>query len=219
MLLVTFWWVTTKVMMFTAYVGAFWACALVPRSKWAMARVLQFIIGSALAVESIGMVAHFLHIRSSTMYNWFSVVEFVAILYLVYMFRSSWKRNLIIAGTAGLLAMALSAGVYWERPFLLIEGLLVMYVILVFTLMAALWHLANTSERPLHRVPEFWLFMAMLFFFGGFTPLIGLIRFIRQNDESFANTLWQSVTVLIVLRYAMTAYACRLAVRTGHSDG
>lgn len=114
--------------------------------------------------------------------------------------------------------MAISAWIYWERPFLLIEGHLVMYVILVFTLMAALWHLANTSDRALHRVPEFWLFMALLFFFGGFTPLMGLIRFIRQNDESFASTLWQSVTVLIVLRYAMTVYACRLAARSVHSD-
>lgn len=80
MLLVTFWWVTTKLMMFAAYAGAFWACALVPRVNWAMASVLQFIIGSALVVESFGVAFIFMGFRSSTMYNWFSVVEFVAVL-------------------------------------------------------------------------------------------------------------------------------------------
>ena len=95
--------------------------------------------------------------------------------------------------------------------FLLIEGALLIALVLSFTLMATLWDLANTSERRLGNVPEFWLFMGLLLYFGGMMPVVGLVKFIFDEDPAVAKRLWMILPVLCTLRYALTAYACHLA--------
>ncbi|MBK8531072.1 MAG: hypothetical protein IPL64_04165 [Flavobacteriales bacterium] len=102
--------------------------------------------------------------------------------------------------------------------FLMTEVILGYAIVLCVVSLAVLWSIANTSDRALQRVPEFWIFMGLLLFFCGMIPVIGLIRFIFYDDPHLAAQLYHIMFVLIILRYGIDIYACLLAARTTRAD-
>lgn len=71
-----------------------------------------------------------------------------------------------------------------------------------------LFRLAQLEERKLWNVPEFWLYLSILFYFGGLVPYIGLYNYLVENDRPVMDDLSVIISTLCFLRYALTGVAC-----------
>lgn len=205
---------TRSLLMILMIAVALVAVLRVPRGRWRLSGVLALSIALALMVEVTGLGLVRSGSTNNVLYNTAATLEFLLLLRVVHLFRPRWRTSLLVAAMLGVLAMGICAMLYNASAFLLIEGILILAVILCITLMAALWSLANTSEERLHHVPEFWLFMGLLIYFGGMIPVIGMIRFVFQQDQQLAARLYVIMPYLCIARYAFTAWACLLARRT-----
>jgi hypothetical protein len=207
------WLMTSAVTMILVMVVAYAMLLRVPRHRWRLHGLLHASIGLALVVEVVGRVMASNSMNSIALYNLFLPVEFLLVLGMVAQVRPAWRWRLVAGAAIGLAGWAGCWIMTRSLSFLLIEGALLISLVLSFTLMATLWSLANTSERPLARVPEFWLYMGMLVYFGGMMPVVGLVKFIFDQDPLVAARLWMILPVLCMVRYALTAYACRMAAK------
>ena len=96
------------------------------------------------------------------------------------------------------------------------RGIVLSAVVLTLVLMVVLWNLAQTSVVPLQHVPGFWLFMGLLVYFGCMSPILTIIDRVYAQDPALAQRLYQIMPMLGITRYAITAFACKLA-RTAHA--
>ena len=199
--------------MLAVMILAFVAVLRVPRGRWSLTGLVGLLTGLAIAVE-VG--ARFLVLSGSSnniLYNVFIPLEFLLVLLLLYRVRPRWRAFWVAGASVGLLGAGLSYGLGLSNDFLIVEAALLVSLILGIGLMAVLWDLANTSDRSLAQLPSFWLFMGLLLYFGGMTPVLVLIRFIFDQDQALAGRLWQIAPVLCVIRYVFTAFAAVVATR------
>ncbi len=193
----------------TAYV----ALLLVPRGRWALKGVLHISIVLGLVVELGGSVLTAHGINNSFLYNTSILLDFLLVLVMVYRVRPAWRNQLLATAVLGSIGMLLGFMIKGDLNFILIEGALLISLLTNIALLASLWIMANTSERKLAQRPDFWLFMGLLFYFGGMMPIIAMIRFIFDQNAAAASRLWLILPLLCMLRYILTAYACRVATR------
>jgi len=189
------------------------AALQLPRGKWRLSSVLAISIALALLVEVVGAILVIAGATNNVLYNSAAVLEFFLILRVVYLFRPDWSAYVLVLAVLGLIAMVMDASMQDPSVFLLVEGVMILSMILCIVLIRSLWSLANTSEEPLGLVPEFWLFIGLLVYFGGMMPVIGLIRFVFQQDQELAARLYVIIPYLCMVRYGLTAYACILQRR------
>ncbi|MBP9178743.1 MAG: hypothetical protein KBF67_14730 [Flavobacteriales bacterium] len=197
----------------------FWACWRIPKpERWGFYSVLQLSILVALLTEVAGALATNTTGKNAISYNVCTLVEFLLLLWMVERYRPHWRTQVMVAALIGSLGFV--CGLFFNDPFafLMTEVILGYAIVICVVSLAVLWSIANTSDRALQRVPEFWIFMGLLIFFGGMIPVIGLIRFIFYDDPRLAAQLYHIMFVLIILRYGIDIYACSLAERTERAD-
>lgn len=193
------------------------ACWRVPPGRWPLRNVLLTSIIWGLVTETLAMVVNHLATLNSIVYNLCVPLEFLLLLFLIQRFRQQWRGLLIVAAVIGCLAMLVDGYVQDPRVFVLVEGILVISAIMSIVLLWALWSLANTIGDPLQKVPEFWLFMGLLIYFGGLVPYIGMIRYVFRHDASLAEQLAVVMPLLCIGRYAFTTAACLMQTRRTRS--
>ena len=182
-------------------------------------RLSAVLTALACAVELAGYASAMLRWNNVLVYNVFIALEFLLVLALVNAQQPNRKDGLLAIGGIGLAGFALNLGLVDMRQDMLFEGLVLIAFLLTIVLCAVLWRMANSSAVPLHRVPAFWLFTGMLLYFIALPPVVGLARYLREQDLELAGTLWTIMPVLAALRYLLAAYACWLMggqQRSGH---
>lgn len=196
------------VLMLAAMLAAWLACWRIPRSAWQLRNILLASISLAIATEAAALVGMFYFMANSIVYNCCTPLEFFLLLWLIHRFRPHWGMALGVAAVIGCIAMVVDG--FFQNPmdFVLVEGVLVISALLSIILLAALWSVATRSDIPLYRVPEFWLFMGMLLYFGGMVPYIGMIRFLFQRNPVLAEQVAVLMPLLCIGRYALTGAAC-----------
>ncbi len=188
---------------------ALWQWSLVPAPRRSLFGRSGLLMGVAIILAAIGMVTTLYGVNNSLLYNLFSLFEFLLILSMLTLTMPAWRGLVGVACAAGVLAMLGNAWVDNPVDFLLTEGILLMALILSVLLLAVLWRLAETSDDPLPRVPEFWLYMGFLLYYGGLIPVIGMSRYLYAENPALANRLYVIMPVLCILRYVLTALSCR----------
>lgn len=181
--------------------------------------VLAAITALAFVVEVAGTACASRLVNNSILYNTFSWMEFIAVLVLIYLHDVRWRASLLLGGIIGTAGVVWCAWMYDPFTFLLTEGILIMALVLALLLLAVLWQMARTSSVPLHRVPEFWLFMGLLVYYGGLTPVVGVIHYVFTDDQALANQLWSIMPLLCILRYLLATFACVLKAREARAHG
>lgn len=212
---------TVVALMLLAMVAAWLACVRVPASAWPLRNILLASISLAIATEVAALVGMYHFRANSIVYNCCAPVEFLVLLYLVRRFRPHWGMALGAAAVAGCLAMVVDGFFQDPMAFVLVEGVLVISSLMSIVLLAALWSLATRSETPLYRVPEFWLFMGMLLYFGGMVPYIGMVRFLFRLNPVVAEQFSMLMPLLCIGRYALAGAACIMQYKRslGLQDG
>lgn len=76
-----------------------------------------------------------------------------------------------------------------------------------------LFKLAQSDDRTLWRIPEFWLYLSFLFYFGGLVPYIGLYNYLARHEHAAMDDLSVIISTLCFVRYALTAVACLVVPR------
>lgn len=203
--------------MYLTMLAALIACWLVPSGGWRVRNVLLASVAWGLATESMAVLVHHLVTLNSIVYNLCVPLEFLLLLWLVLRFRPQWRAPLILAAVLGCLAMLVVGCLQDPMQFVLVEGILMISAIMTIVLLAALWSLANTSEEPLRKVPEFWLFMGLLIYFGGMVPFIGMVRFVFHQDAVLAAKLTIVMSLLGISRYGFITAACLMQARRTRS--
>lgn len=80
-----------------------------------------------------------------------------------------------------------------------------------------LLQLAMATEERIVRIPEFWIWLSLVVFFGGSLPITGLLNVLNHGDHSLASALYVINDILFGLRYLMLFYAFRvMAARLSH---
>ncbi len=194
--------------MLLAMAAAWLACLRVPAPAWPLRNILLASISLAIATEAAALVGLFHFRANSIVYNCCAPVEFLLLLYLIHRVRPHWGMALGIAAVIGCIAMVVDGFFQDPLAFVLVEGVLVISALMSIILLAALWSVATRSDVSLYRVPEFWLFMGMLLYFGGMVPYIGMIRFLFQRNPVLAEQVAVLMPLLCIGRYALTGAAC-----------
>lgn len=204
-------------LIYSAMSLAWVACWRVPVRSWVLRNPLLASITLGLITEVTAMAAVWLSFENSIVYNVCVPLEFLVLLWLLYRFKPRWRRVLLLAAFLGCTSMFIAAMLRDPTAFVLTEAVVVISMILTALLVAALWSIAKTSESPLPSVPEFWLFMGLLVYFGGLVPHIAMVRFVFQKNSALAAELSFIMPLLCILRYLCTAGACLLQARIAGS--
>jgi len=162
----------------------------------------------ALPLEIAGYITTLKHINNSWAYNLFTWLEFLLVLALISVQQPRLRNVAIVFGALGTTAMAWDCSVADPSTDMLIEGITFMSLLLALLLSIALWNMASTSTVALHRLPEFWLFMGLLLYFGGLLPVVAMARYVYTKDTALVTVLWTIVPLLCALRYLLAGYAC-----------
>lgn len=203
--------------MYLAMLVALIACWRVPSDGWRLRNALLASIAWGLATEATAVLVSHFAMLNSIVYNLCVPLEFLLLLWLVHRFRPRWRGRLIAAAVLGCLAMLVAGFLQDPMQFILVEPILVISGIMTIVLLAALWSLANTSEVPLQKVPEFWLFTGLLIYFGGMVPFIGMVRFVFHQDAVLASKLAIVMPLLGISRYGFITAACLMQARRTRS--
>lgn len=193
---------------------AFVAVWRIPTDRWALRTVLMYLVGMALAAELVGKVLALIGENNFSLYNAFIPIEFVLVLAVLQRIRPEWNKAWALCLAVGILGIGYCYYKGLGKGFIVAEAALVISVVLSIGIMAVLWSLANNSTRSLAKLPEFWLLVGLLLYFGGMVPVIASIRFLFEMDKVLAGKLWLIAPYLCIVRYAFTAYAAILARRT-----
>ena len=185
------------------------------RTRTKFYQLLGLLIGLACFTEAVGIALRALDIGNVLLYNGFALTEMLILLTMVHALHPAWKGWLLAAGGAGVAAMALSWIAHPGTAFALTEGIVAIALLLTTVCLAVLWSMAQSSRESLAKVPEFWLFMGFLIYFGGMPPLMGVIRSIYETDPHLANQLYAIIPSICIVRYLFTALACRMAAKAG----
>lgn len=207
------------VVMYLSMGVALIACWRVRSDGWLLRNVLLASIIWGMATEVTAVLVTRLAHANSIVYNLCVPVEFLLLLWMVKRYRPHWRGWLSLAAVAGCMAMLVDGYLQSPTQFIEVEGILLISAIMTIVLLAALWSMANISKEPLQKVPEFWLFMGLLIYFGGMVPFIGIVRFVFRQDAALAQKLYVVMPLLVIGRYALTTAACVMQARRARSPG
>ena len=196
---------------------ALWQCWRIKRPSM-FHRWLGALTAIAFVTEVAGYWLLLEHTPNVVIYNAFGLVEFVITLAMVNAMFPPWSTILALVGAAGTLAMGTCLWSNSGLTFLLTEGIVAMDILITAVSLAVLWQLAVSSRIPLQRVPEFWLFLGMLAYFGGVPPIMGIERYIYLTDHALAQRLFSIIPFLAVVRYMLTAVACLMAATASRKN-
>lgn len=193
---------------------AFISVLRIPNERWALRMVLMYLVGMGFVVEAVGNFMAHQGENNSSLYNAFIPIEFVLVLAVLQRIRPEWNKAWALCLAVGMLGIGYCYYKGLGKGFVVAEAALIISVVLSIGIMAVLWSLANNSTRSLVKLPEFWLLVGLLLYFGGMVPVIASIRFLFEMDKVLAGKLWLIAPYLCIVRYAFTAYAAILARRT-----
>lgn len=178
-------------------------------------KVLGALMVIAFVVESIGFYTTTQQIANADMYNVYILAESWAVLYLIYLVNPKWKFVLAITAFIALSFMILAySNSQLTGVFLHTEAVLGIFLMLTLLCLAVLIRTAITSEEMLHRIPEFWVFMGFLIYFGGAAPILAVLRHLNDHDLELINQLrFVIIPAVCAVRYLMTAVGCTLELR------
>lgn len=208
-----------SVIMLVAIALALATYLVMPRPRPLAFRVIGLITALALLIETSNYLMSLRQLNNTWVYNSFTTVEFLLLLFMAWRLRPGWRNWLVVGALVGVGAMVLNATSVSPLSAMLIEGIVTLSFIAALTIGALLWSLAMRSTVALHRAPEFWLFMGLLVYFSALPPVVLLAWTFREKDPLLVTTLWTIMPVLCILRYLLAAYANRLQGRTRSAHG
>lgn len=71
-----------------------------------------------------------------------------------------------------------------------------------------LWHIAGRLSGRLRDLPEFWLCLAVLTYYGSSGPLVGSINYFMQVDVHLAETLSAISQLFCIVKFVLMGLAC-----------
>lgn len=187
----------------------FWFRVPAPRNR--LFRTLGLLIALGISVEVIGFLLNLHGTSTATMYNVFVLVECFVVLRMVALVHARWRWFAVGGAGVATLAMGIALVANGGNFALLIErGVVSIALLLTVFCLGVLWQLAQTSTVALHRVPAFWIFMGLLVYFGGMSPLMTMVNHLYHTDPELAKQLYVIMPVLCILRYVLITVACKL---------
>lgn len=177
---------------------------------------LGILIGTALVVETTGVVLATIGVANTWMYNSFAVFEFLVFLRLVWLVLPAYHMALLTTAAVGLGGFVYSYSMHPGHVYLLTEGIILVASISSGWSLFVLWQLAQRSGTPLWQQPLFWFFMGTLVYFGGIVPFVGMMPYLHRNNVALTRTLYVIITAVAIVRYLFTIRACVLARK--HQD-
>ena len=202
----------------TSMIFTLWQVARIPSPRPRLFILLGWLTLFAFALEVVGAYTTREGVNNSVLYNSYAVVELLFVLIMMRECQPRWSLIIGIGGGCGLGALIWAHSMYDGRSFMLIEGIVGSAMVITGLILAHLFRLARITERPLQRMPEFWLWLGFLVYFGGLPPVVGVIRYVFERDAILSNQLWSIPSFLCVLRYILTAYASNLQARLTHGQ-
>jgi len=183
----------------------------VPAPRTPLFHALGVLIAGGIAVEAIGFLLNLHGNSTATMYNVYVLLECFIVLRMVALVHAPWRWFALGGAGVATLAMGLALVANGGNFSLLIErGVVSIALILTVSCLGVLWQLAQTSTVALHRVPAFWIFMGLLVYFGGMSPLITMVNHLYRTDPQLAKQLYLIMPLLCIIRYGLIALACKL---------
>ncbi len=208
---------TSTLIILASMAFALWQWLRIPRPLPAPYDVLGSLIILAATTEFWGGYLNHRHINNTALYNAFTFVEALLVLWILSGIMPKWRQAMLLS--SGLIIIIYSIGYALLDQTSLMHGpILFNSIAFVILLMTLLWQLAQDSRIALYRAPAFWLCLGFLIYFAGIVPVISLHRFIYYQDWPTASKLYKIVPVLCAIRYLLAAYACRLVRERLRSD-
>jgi hypothetical protein len=186
---------------------------LIPRPRAAHVGTFGALAIIGFITEMVGFCCVMNGFRPYYIYNAYALLELLLIMGIVAQVDRGMRTSAMLVAALGTFGMVANAMVDRVLGPILFEGVLFISVLQALVLLVMLWRMAMGSDQALPKVPEFWLFMGLLVYFGGMAPFFALIRFVYANDPVVANVLWTLMPVLCIIRYAMGAWSCVLKRR------
>lgn len=171
-------------------------------------RRLRFWMILACAVEIAAFVLVRQGLHTVLFYNLYWPMEFGLLLFLGSTIAP--QARLFIAA----LAVPFGAIWCWYALHLDLRTQLTSVSIITGALMLAglylylLWHVAGTRPGRLRDIPEFWLCLAVLTYYGSSGPLIGSINYFMRVDFHLAETLSSISQLFCIVKFVLMGLAC-----------
>jgi len=157
---------------------------------------------------------------STTLYNFFSVVEFLFYMYVLREIIRSKKAKRIIFHTAWVYALLGVANILFIQKFVSFNSItyaLGCLLISIFCIYFFFELFQVTGSVNLIRLPAFWICAGLLFYYTCSFPLWGLANFLRKMP--IARNIQFILLLLNVFLYSSftIAFLCRIRVRNSTS--
>lgn len=184
--------------------------------KWKGPWVLVGIqMALSLAVEILAMRACRMAIPNAIFYTAYLPIEFILLLLIARHYLPLRHNALYIAFAT---ATYVGAMVFELRSYGTCDELAVRTVVSGALLLTALYgfllfRLSEEVDRPLWQVPEFWLFLSFILYFGIMTPAAGLSNYLQKNYPDVNDRTYTIIEILFVVRYTLAACALVLKLR------
>lgn len=195
---------------------SYYFCMAAPRP--AIARRLGTLLLVALGVEGIGYWTTLEGVNNNLLYNAFVAVDMVLVLSFFALHTPAWATTMRVLMAIGLCTLLATGYAHGSFKGLWIEGIVLNAIMLAVVASAALWRLANQSTVRLTKVPEFWMFMGIVVYFGGLVPIVLAAKWLYIQDPTVVTLLWTVLPVLGIVRYGLAAYACNLWYKQQEAD-
>lgn len=182
--------------------------ALRPARAGSLALRLRFWVFFAATLEllAFGLARSGLH--NLLLYNLYWPVEFGLLLFLGSTIAPEARWHIAA------LALPFAAIWTWYALHLDLRAQLASVSIITGALMLAglylylLWHVAGTRPGRLRDIPEFWLCLAVLTYYGSSGPLIGSINYFMRVDFHLAETLSSISQLFCIVKFVLMCLAC-----------
>jgi hypothetical protein len=207
------WLLLKETLMVVTIAWAFITCLRIPHRTGTLYAPLAWLLGLALLVESVGTWMSYHGRNNGFIYNFYMLLEYSMLLWIIWRYRPAWRAPLQLAwliGSGTWLGNLLLRG---DMAFFFTATYVVMCFLLAGCCLLLLWHLADRSTRPLHQVPEFWLFLGLMLYTGAMAPLIGPLEQLYGTYPDLTRNLYVIISVLGYQRYVLAAVACMLVRR------
>lgn len=173
---------------------------------------LQLLIGLAFITESVGLLTSIFEMGNTIFYNLFTALQAFIICYMLFLVDHNWKRIYFFFGILSLLLM-LRAHIIADAsmPFLSIETILVIFLGLCALCLIVLIKLALLGDIELYKMPEFWVLIGFLVYFGGLSPYLSVMRHLNKVDAELVNALRNIIIpCVVVFHYLLLIIGCNL---------
>lgn len=184
----------------------------IPAHKSPFFRALGLLVGLAFLTEIAGLITAIIDFPNSSIYNLFTTLQALITCYLLYLLHPKWRFVWMLMALISVVLMALPGFKLANGIQLLkIESILVIFLMLSLFCLLVLIRLALFADMALYRMPEFWVVMGLLVYFGGMSPYLSVMRHLIDVDHDLVSKLRNIIIPSVVsFHYVLIMIGCTL---------